>query len=236
MARSGAGTAAPRSILIVEDDADTAEMMSELLETAGFTPVFAANAKAAIHAIAANEPDLVLLDLTLPDANGIDFLRRMREQSSLPLIVYGDHKSERVAALNEGADDYVAQPFVPEILVARIRALLRRVHQTPTVEPKLSVRGIEIDLARRQASMRGQRLHLTPIEYGILVVLLRHAGHTISHEELLRAVWGDQYEGDYSVLRVNISRLRQKLEENPRHPTYIVTVPGQGYIVPIRRS
>jgi two-component system KDP operon response regulator KdpE len=91
-------------------------------------------------------------------------------------------------------------------------------------------------MARRQASIRGRKLHLTPIEYGILVTLMRSAGQTITHDDLLRTVWGEEYEGDYSVLRVNISRLRQKLEENPRHPTYIVTVPGQGYTMPTRKG
>ena len=103
------------------------------------------------------------------------------------------------------------------------------------MEPRVTIRSLELDLARRQAAIRGKKLHLTPTEYDILVMLMRNAGQTISHDELLRAVWGEKFEGDYSVLRVNISRLRQKLEENPRYPTYIVTVAGQGYCMPTRR-
>ena len=118
-------------------------------------------------------------------------------------------------------------------LVARVRALLRRVDWTPEPQTQLVVRQLELDMPRRQASIANKRLHLTPIEYGILVTLMRYSGSTITHQDLLMAVWGESYGGDYSVLRVNISRLRLKLEENPRFPRYIVTVPGQGYTMPI---
>jgi two-component system KDP operon response regulator KdpE len=113
--------------------------------------------------------------------------------------------------------------------------LLRRVEWTPKPETHLRVRDLELDMPRRQATIRGTKLHLTPIEYGILVMLMRQAGQVIGHDELLRAVWGDQYGEDFAVLRVNISRLRQKLEENPRRPAYIVTAPGQGYWMPTNR-
>ncbi|MAU09289.1 MAG: DNA-binding response regulator [Anaerolineaceae bacterium] len=225
------------NILIVEDDEDTAEVVCTLLEDAGFNAESVAQGEVALSEITSNTPDLVLLDIDLPDINGIDLLRNVRTHSFLPMIIlsgYGQD-NDRVIALEAGADDYMSKPFSPEELVARVRALLRRVEWTPKPETRLKVRDLELDMPRRQAMIRGRRLHLTPIEYGILVMLMRNSGRVVSHDELLRSVWGEQYRGDFSVLRVNISRLRQKLEENPRRPSYIVTAPSQGYWMPIKR-
>lgn len=223
------------NVLIVEDDEDTAEVVSTVLKGAGFNAVAVDTGGAALATLNHRSPHLLLLDMNLPDMNGMDILRTVRANSQLPMIVlsgYGRDK-DRVVALEAGADDYVAKPFSPEELVARVRALLRRVEWTPKPETYLQVRQLEIDLPRRQASVRGLRLHLTPIEYAILVALARDAGQILTHDDLIREVWGEQYEGDYSVLRVNISRLRQKVEENPRRPLYVVTAPGQGYWMPI---
>ncbi len=221
-------------ILIVEDDDDTAEVVQTLLRDVGYEAFAVDTGQEALALISTNPPDLVLLDINLPDINGVEILRLVRTHSFLPVIVISGFGKEqdRVIALEAGADDYLSKPFSPEELIARVRALIRRVEWTPKPESKLVVRRLELDLPRRQAMIRGKRLHLTPIEYGILVTLMRRAGKVITHDDLLRAVWGDHYRGDYSVLRVNISRLRQKLEENPRRPTYIVTVPGQGYWMP----
>jgi len=225
-----------RQILIVEDDEDTAEVITAIMSQAGYTVVAVDRGQIALHEIHNAPPDLVLLDLGLPDMNGLEVLRQVRANSLLPLIVLSGYTEERdkVIALEAGADDYLSKPFSPEELVARIGALLRRVDWTGPVEPKLTVRHLEVDLARRVVLLRGKRLQLTPIEYGLLVALMRRAGQILTHDELLQAVWGDQYTGDFSVLRVNISRLRQKLDENPRAPSYIVTVAGQGYTMPLR--
>lgn len=225
-------------ILVVEDDDDTAEVVCTLLEDAGYKATAVDSGEDALSEISNLSPDLVLLDIRLPDISGLDVLRTVRAHSFLPMIILSGYgtDSDRVQALESGADDYMGKPFSPEELVARVRALLRRVEWTPKSETRLRVRQLELDMPRRQASMKGKRLHLTPIEYGILVTLMRNAGQVISHDELLRAVWGDNYRDDYSVLRVNVSRLRHKLEENPRRPTYVVTVPGRGYWMPTERT
>lgn len=225
-------------ILVVEDDDDTAEVVCTLLKDAGYDANAVDRGDDALESIASSLPDLVLLDIKLPDMNGLDVLREVRSHSFLPMIVLSGFGTDRdrVSALEAGADDYMAKPFSPEELIARVRALLRRVEWTPKPETRLKVRKLELDMPRRQATISGNRLHLTPIEYGILVTLMRNAGKIVSHDELLKAVWGDNYRGDYSVLRVNVSRLRQKLEENARRPTYIVTVPGRGYWMPVSRN
>ena len=223
-----------QQILIVEDDEDTAEVVCTLLQQAGYDAATVDLGEVALGEIAENSPNLVLLDIDLPDMSGIDILKAVRMKSQLPMIVlsgYGKDK-DRVIALEAGADDYMSKPFSPEELVARVRALLRRVDWTPRPETHLRVDELELDMPRRLVHVSGVREHLTPIEYGILVTLMRDAGTVVTHDELLESVWGDQYRDDYSVLRVNISRLRHKIEENPRRPKYIVTVPGQGYWMP----
>lgn len=229
-----ATTTETRRILVVEDDASTTEIMLTLLIDAGFDARAVDLGTRALEQITQERPDLILLDLNLPDMHGLQVLRAVREQSFLPLIVISGYSNQKdkVSAFEAGADDFMVKPFSPDELLARVRALLRRVEWTPEPQTSLVVRQLELDMPRRQASIRGVRLHLTPIEYGLLVTLMRKAGETVTHNELLLAVWGDTYKGDYSVLRVNISRLRQKLEENPRHPRYIVTVAGQGYTMP----
>lgn len=226
------------NVLIVEDDEDTAEVINTLLSAAGYTTSVADSGEQALQHMAVTLPDLVVLDINLPDINGLDVLRTVRANSYIPMMVVSGFGKERdrVVALEAGADDYIAKPFSPEELIARVKALLRRVEWTPKLETKLVVRRLELDLPRRQASIRGKRLHLTPIEYSILALLMRRAGKVVTHEDLMQAVWGDNVRGDYSVLRVNVSRLRQKLEENPRRPAYIVTVPGQGYWMPTSRG
>ena len=223
-----------QNILIVEDDEDTAEVVSTLLQKEGFTTTAVEYGEDALEKIANLDLDLVVLDINLPDMSGLDILRIVRTNSSLPMIIlsgFGKDR-EKVVALEQGADDYVGKPFSPEELIARIRALLRRVEWTPEPDTRLQVRQLYLDMPKRQAMIREKRLHLTPTEYGILVILMQNVGKPISHDDLLKAVWGDTYKDDYSVLRVNISRLRYKLEENPRNPMYIVTVPGKGYIMP----
>jgi len=197
-----------QSVLVIEDDEDTAEMVCNLLETAGYEAVAVSDGGTALDEIAMIAPDLVLLDIHLPDINGLEILKKVRSHSFLPMIVMSGYERDRdrVVALEAGADDFMAKPFAPDELVARVKALLRRVDWTPKPETQITVRKLELNLPRRQATINGKRLSLTPIEYNILLTLMRHAGKVISHDELLQAVWGDSYRGDYSVLRVNVSK------------------------------
>jgi DNA-binding response OmpR family regulator len=224
-------------ILVVEDESDTAEVICDLLQNAGYEATAVESGEEALQYIGQNY-DLVLLDIKLPDMNGLEVLRRARSESyDQPMIVLSGYGtgSDRVTALEDGADDYLSKPFSPEELVARIRAIRRRVEWSPRPSTRLVVRELELDMARRIAFVRGQRVNLTPTEYAILAQLMRNAGHVVTHEELSRSVWGENCGSDYRVLRVNISRLRQKIEEKDREPTYIVTVPNVGYYIPFKR-
>jgi two-component system KDP operon response regulator KdpE len=228
-----------RQILIVEDDDETAEAISRMLETAGFTTSTVDAGLAALKELQNSPPDLVLIPTSLPDMDGVDLMRQVRERSSLPMIAVHanpEDKAGTVRALEAGADDLVARHAPREELIARIGALLRRVEWSPASEPRLEVRQLSLDMARHIAFLNDRKLQLTPIEYGILVTLMRRAGHVVAHDELLKAVWRSGQPNDFSVLRVNISRLRQKLEDNPRQPGYIITVPSRGYMMPAGRS
>lgn len=228
-----------RQILIVDDEEGTAAAISQLLETAGFTTVAVDAGLAALKELQASSPDLVILSTNLGDASGVELLRQVRERSSLPLIAVSDasdDRAETVRALDAGADDIVDRQAPPEELIARVGALLRRVEWSPASESRLEVRQLSLDMARRIAFMQGRKLQLTPIEYSLLAVLMRSTGQVVPRDELLKSVWGTSSPDDYSVLRVNVSRLRQKLEENPRRPAYIITVPGRGYMMPAGRA
>lgn len=224
-------------ILVVEDESDTAEVICDLLNNAGYEAIAVDSGEEALKYMS-NHYDVVLLDIRLPDMNGLDVLRRARSESyDQPMIILSGYGTgpDRVTALEDGADDYLAKPFSPEELVARIKAIRRRVEWSPRPSTRLVVRQLELDVARRHAIVRGKRVNLTPIEFAILAHLVRHAGQVVSHEDLSRAVWGDNFGNDFRVLRVNISRLRSKIEEKDREPTYIVTVPNVGYYIPVTR-
>lgn len=221
-------------LLLIEDDIVLLPVLVRLLERNGYRVRSARNGQSALRDIERRMPNLVLLDINLPDMSGIDLLQRIRSTSNVPIVVLSGATADRakVRALEAGADDFIVKPFHDAELVARIAALLRRVSWAPTSEPSLQVGGLRVDIARRHVTLQGRPLHLTPIEYAILCTLMQRVGEIVTHEELLHSVWGPGYEGDFSVLRVNISRLRQKVEDNPRRPTYILTIPRQGYKMP----
>lgn len=221
----------PARILIIDDDYNYTFMMAELLQTKGYQVRTAFDGRSGLETFASGAVDLLLLDLSLPDISGLEVLSAIRRTSSLPVMVIsgrGENK-DTVQALEMGADDYLSKPFHDEELFARIAAVLRRVRWSPQTDSILEIRDLYIDVARRQVLVRGEKVHLTPIEFAILIILMQRAGQIVTHEELLSTVWGADYTGDYSVVRVNISRLRQKLEPNLGEPPYIQTVPRRGY-------
>jgi len=223
-----------KRLLIIEDDVDFLTLLADLLGKAGYHVCTAATGQAGLDVFEEARPHLILLDIGLPDLNGFQVLQNLRQISNVPILILSanDNDRDKVQALEMGADDYVTKPFHPQELCARIAALLRRVGWTPTPETVIEIRGLRLDIARRQVTYNGMSLHLTPIEFAILSVLMQHAGEVVSHEEMLRSVWGDHYTGDYSVLRVNISRLRHKIEGQATHPTLITTVARKGYLIP----
>jgi two-component system KDP operon response regulator KdpE len=187
---------------------------------------------AALDKAASWRPDLILLDLGLPQLDGLEVCRQLRSWSQVPIIVLTvrDAESDKVAALDLGADDYLTKPFGTDELLARIRVALRHaVRLSEADEPVHLFGDLRLDLAHRLVSVRGQEVHLTPKEYELLRVLALHAGKVLTHRMLLRAVWGSAYEQDVPTLRVFVTQLRRKIEADPAHPAFILTEPGVGY-------
>ena len=183
-----------------------------------------------MNAVLTDRPDIIILDLGLPDLDGIEVTRRLREWSQTPIIILSVREAEqdKIAALDAGADDYLTKPFGTGELMARMRVVMRRQSSKPE-EPILQVDELRMDLSRRLVSIRGEEISLTPTEYDILRLLMQNAGKVITHHHLLRQVWGNAYESEMHILRVNISNLRRKIELDPSRPHYILTEPGVGY-------
>jgi two-component system KDP operon response regulator KdpE len=225
-----------KQILLVENDATLAAVLADTLDNRGYQIRVAHTGRQGIQMFDQNTPDLVLLDTSLPDATGFEVMAHIRQFSSTPVMMLSTDgfDQDKVQALERGADDYMVKPFHQEELLARITALLRRVSWAPAVETLLEVHRLRIDIARRHVTLNGEIVRLTPIEYMILYILVQRAGETVTYEELLNCVWGPAYEGNFSVLRVNVSRLRQKLEQisGQKHQC-IRTVPRKGYCIPL---
>ncbi len=219
-----------RRVLICDDEGQILRALRVVLGDAGYEVVPAMTAREALDAVAVRPPDAAIIDLVLPDGDGVEVCRSIREWSEMPILVLsavGDER-EKVRALDAGADDYVTKPFGPEELVARLRAVLRR-SRTEEAEPALEVDGLAIDLAARRVSRDGTEIHLTPTEYDLLRHLVRNRGRLLTHRALLREVWGPGYQDDTQVLRVHIANLRRKIEPAAGKPRLIRTDPGIGY-------
>jgi two-component system KDP operon response regulator KdpE len=218
-------------ILICDDEAQILRALRVILGDAGFEVVPALTVREALDAVAVRPPDAAILDLVLPDGDGVEVCRSIREWSKMPILVLsavGDER-EKVRALDAGADDYVTKPFGPDELVARLRAALRRSEPAGEAEPALTVDGLEIDLPARRVSRDGDEIHLTPTEYDLLRHLVLNRGRLLTHRALLREVWGPGFQDDTQVLRVHIANLRRKIEPSPGTPSLIRTDPGIGY-------
>jgi len=221
-------------ILVVDDEAPIRRYLRAALSAQGFDVYEAANGQEAINAVLTNRPDIIILDLGLPDFDGIEVTRRLREWSQTPIIILSVREAEndKIAALDAGADDYLTKPFSTGELMARMRVALRRM-TSKLDDPILQVDGLEMDIARRIVTVDKNQIALTPTEYEILRLLLQNAGKVITHRQLLRQVWGIAYESEMHILRVNISNLRRKIEPDPTRPHYLLTEPGVGYRIRI---
>jgi two-component system KDP operon response regulator KdpE len=216
-------------VLVCDDEQQILRALRVILRDAGFEALPASTGEEALDLAAVQRPDAAILDLVLPDIDGVELCRRLREWSDLPVIVLsavGDEDA-KVRALAAGADDYITKPFGPRELVARLQANLRRTHPDPE-EAVISADGLNVDLARRQVTVDGAEVHLTPTEFDLLRLLARNRGRLMTHRDLLLSVWGAGYADDTQVLRAHIANLRRKIEP-AAGPRFIRTDPGVGY-------
>ncbi len=218
-------------ILLIEDDPGIRKFLRVALEAQGFTLEEEASGKAGIARAATAQPDLVVLDLGLPDMDGKAVILRIREWSDVPILILSVRQSEeeKVAALDAGANDYVVKPFGIAELLARVRALLRAKPGGSAGEPEILRGDLRIDLARHEVSLAGLPVKLTRKEFDLLALLARNAGRIVTHRQLLADVWGQAHEHDLQYLRVFIGRLRAKLSDDPAAPRFILNEPGVGY-------
>ena len=220
------------TVVLIEDEKQIRRFVRTALEDEGIVVHDAETGKHGLVEAATRKPDLVIVDLGLPDTDGLDVIRELRGWSELPVIVLSarTQESEKVAALDAGADDYLTKPFGVSELLARIRAHLRRRNQGGANEsPQVRFGAVSVDLALRQVTRDGAAVHLTPIEYRLLATLVRHAGRVLTHRQLLRDVWGPSHVESYHYLRIYMAHLRGKLERDPAQPEHIVTETGVGY-------
>ncbi len=216
-------------VLVLDDEPQILRALRVILRDAGFEAVTASTGEEALDRAAVKPPQAAIVDLMLPDLDGVEVTRRLREWSEMPIIVLSavGEEDRKVEALAAGADDYVTKPFGPRELVARLQAALRRA-APEGAEPAIVADGLELDLAGRTVRRDGQPVHLTPTEFGLLRELARNRGRLLTHRALLVAVWGVEYEDDTQVLRAHIANLRRKIEPEDG-PRYVLTDPGVGY-------
>lgn len=220
------------TIIIVEDEKQIRRFVRDALETEGFHVFEAETVRQGLVEAGTRKPDLVILDLGLPDRDGIEFIRDLRGWSELPLIVLSarTNEADKITALDAGADDYLTKPFGVGELLARVRVALRRREKTGEAgATEVEFGGVRIDLVNRSVKRDGQTVHLTPIEYRLLTLLIRNAGKVLTHRQILREVWGPSHVESNHYLRIYMGQLRHKLEDNPAQPRWLQTEAGVGY-------
>jgi two-component system KDP operon response regulator KdpE len=218
-------------ILVIEDEQPIRRFLGVVLKNEGYRVSEAVAGEEGLRLASSQPPDLVILDLGLPDLDGQQVLQRLREWYTAPIIVLSarDEEPQKVRALDSGADDYVTKPFGTGELLARIRTAMRHAHRTESEATTFALDELRVDLAARLVYCQGELIHLTPIEYKLLVAMLKHAGKVVTHRFLLREVWGPQNTQENHYLRVYVASLRRKLETDSARPRYILTEPGVGY-------
>jgi two-component system KDP operon response regulator KdpE len=219
-------------VLVVEDEAQMRRFIRASLSAHDYRVQEAATGKEALALATSHNPDVILMDLGLPDGDGVDLTRSIREWSRVPIIVISARgkEADKVTALDSGADDYLTKPFGVDELLARIRVALRHAEGTTNAdEPSLQIGDLRIDFARREVQSGGRMVHLTPTEYKLLTLLARNAGRVLTHRHIIREVWGAQYAGENHHVRVHMAELRKKIEADPARPRLILTEPGVGY-------
>jgi two-component system KDP operon response regulator KdpE len=216
-------------VLVVDDERSIRRFLKASLGSQ-FAIFEATTGEEALASVATNHPDVIILDLGLPDIDGVEVTRRLREWTQVPIIIVSvrEQEKDKIAALDAGADDYLTKPFGVGELMARLRSALRRSAQAES-EPVFKTGTLVVDLNQREVSVDDQLVSLTPTEYELLRTLIKYAGKVLTHDQALRAVWGTGYQSETHMLQVNISNLRRKIEPDPSRPIYIITEPGVGY-------
>jgi two-component system KDP operon response regulator KdpE len=217
-------------VLVVDDEASIRRFLRVTLTSQSYVVLEATSGKEALARVTEDKPDIIILDLGLPDIDGIEVTHLLREWTRMPIIILSVRGAEndKIAALNAGADDYLTKPFGVGELLARLRAALRRTAKTPD-DPVFTSGNLKVDLSKRSVTLSNNEISLTPNEYGLLRMLVIHAGKVLTHRHLLREVWGVEYGDEFHMLHVNISNLRRKIEPDPARPQLIITEPGVGY-------
>jgi two-component system KDP operon response regulator KdpE len=218
-------------VLLIEDDQQTRRFLKSSLMHRGWRILEAGNGRTGLATINSDHPDLAILDLGLPDMDGISVIKKLRQVSDLPVLVLSARSQEqnKILALDAGADDYLTKPFGTGELHARLQALLRRAARTAPSSEIFETGQLKVDLAQRKVFIAGNEVRVTPIEFRLLSILVRHAGLVVKHQQLLKEVWGNEHINDQHYLRIYMGQLRHKLEINPARPQYLLTEVGVGY-------